>query len=145
MGGYLMAKNKTHNITYPGYFFLPRALTIQPDFISLSGNALKLLIALGSQYNGSNNGNLCAALSVMRPRGWNSNNQLTRAKKELISKNIIQLTKKGSLGIGPDLFGITWQPIDECRGIPEIKETRTPSRNLKEVTKIKTPHLIVVQ
>ena len=41
----------------------------------LSPRATKLLIDLLAQYRGYNNGDLCAPLSLMRERGWNSSDQ----------------------------------------------------------------------
>ena len=53
------------SITYKGFFFLPDMVLNHPDFFNLSGNAMKLLIMIGAQYNGKNNGDLQCARSVM--------------------------------------------------------------------------------
>ena len=62
-------KAKSKAIMFKGFFHLHRPLLDCEDFISLKGNSIKLLIDLGSQFNGYNNGDLCASLSVMRKRG----------------------------------------------------------------------------
>lgn len=80
-------KRKGKAIHYKGYLHLHAPLLQCRDFISLKGNSIKLLIDIGQQYNGYNNGDLCATLSVMRRRGWNSNQQLSKALKELQEKN----------------------------------------------------------
>jgi len=121
-------KSKSKAITYRGFFHLHRPLLSCEDFISLKGNSMKLLIDIGSQYNGYNNGDLCASLSVLRSRGWNSNQQLTKALKELLNKNLILLTKQGGLHMGPNLYAITWQPIDACGGKLDVPPTTLPPR-----------------
>lgn len=127
---------------YPGYLNLHKPLLDSEDFISLKGNSIKLLIDIAQQYNGYNNGDLCASLSVLRKRGWNSNQQLHKALKILIAKNLIILTKQGGLNLGPNLYAITWQPIDDCGGKLEMKPTKSPPRKFLKLAKA---HRIVVQ
>jgi len=67
----------------------------------------------------------------MRKRGWNSNQQLSKALKELIDKNLIMQTKQGGLNIGPNLYAITWQPIHECKGKLDVNPTTHPPRSFK--------------
>lgn len=124
-------KAKSNTIVYKGFFHLHRPLLDCEDFISLKGNSIKLLVDLGRQYNGRNNGDLCASLSVMKKRGWNSNQQLTKALKELLERNLIVQTKQGGLNMGPNLYAITWQPINECQGKLDMGPTTTPPRNFR--------------
>jgi hypothetical protein len=138
-----MAKNKTkgrdsRQLTYPGYLHLHRPLLDCPDFIGLSGVQTKLLIDIASQYNGYNNGDLCASLSVLKKRGWNSNDTISNGLKELTARNLIIQTKQGGLGLGPNLYAITWQPIDECKGKLDVPATTSASRSFKE-NKVPTP------
>lgn len=121
-------KSKNNNITYKGFFHLHNSLLACDDFISLKGNSIKLLIDLGRQYNGHNNGDLCASMSLMRKYGWNSNQQLTKALKELISKNLIIQTRQGGLNMGPNLYALTWQRIHNCNGKLDIAETISAPR-----------------
>ena len=118
-------------ITYKGFLHLHRMMLETQDFISLKGNSIKLLIDLGYQYNGYNNGDLCASLSVMRKRGWNSNQQLAKALKELLERNLIVQTKQGGLNLGPNLYAITWQPIDECGGKLDANPTTVAPRSFR--------------
>ena len=124
-------KAKSKAIMFKGFFHLHRPLLDCEDFISLKGNSIKLLIDLGSQFNGYNNGDLCASLSVMRKRGWNSNQQLTKALKELLERNLIVQTKQGGLNLGPNLYAITWQPIDECNGKLDANPTTVAPRSFR--------------
>lgn len=88
------------------------------DYKNLSGNAVKLLMALCYQFRGHNNGNLTAAWSVMQEQyGFRSPETLNRAKKELIeARLIIQTRTPRFLNPGGQcaLFALTWQKIDEC-------------------------------
>jgi hypothetical protein len=123
-------KNKpTLAITYKGFFSLPDVVLNHPGFIALSGKAIKLLVDVGAQYNGRNNGNLCCTRSIMRSRGWTSNKGLDLARDELIDLEWLVQTKQGGRGIGPSLFAITWQPIDECGGRHDLKPTKKPYRD----------------
>jgi len=124
-------KAKSKAITYKGFLYLNRPLLECQDFISLKGNSIKLLIDLGYQYNGYNNGDLCASLSIMRKRGWNSNQQLAKALKELLERNLIVQTKQGGLNLGPNLYAITWQPIDECNGKLDANPTTVAPRSFR--------------
>ena len=135
-------------LIYSGFLHLPDALTAHVDFYSLSGSALKLLICIGRQYNGRNNGDLCATLSVLKKFGWTSNDSITNAKRELIEKNLIVETRQGGLGIGCSLYAITWQPINECPGKNlDVGPTTNAPRSLRPIplSNSKRPHLISVQ
>ena len=97
------------------------------DFISLSSRALKLLIDIGVQYNGYNNGDLCAAMTLMKKRGWKSNDQRGKALKELLGKEMIILTRQGGRKI-PSLYALTWRCIDPCDRKIDINPTKKPWR-----------------
>jgi len=55
------------------FLSLPHNLLRHKNFKALKAKSVKLLIDLATQYNGRNNGDLCAPLSIMRERGWSSN------------------------------------------------------------------------
>jgi hypothetical protein len=98
---------------YPGGFLLlPSALLHCPKFRVLSSSGVKLLIDVASQYNGKNNGDLCAAWKVMKPKGWRSEATLNRAKVELVAAGFIAETRMGRRPNLCTLYGITWQPLN---------------------------------
>ena len=101
---------------------LPHYLLSDPNFATLSPRATKLLIDIGLQYRGRNNGDLAAPLSQMKKRGWNSSDQLNKAKRELLLKGMIIVTRQGGLN-KPTLFALTWLPIDDCSGKLDIRST----------------------
>jgi hypothetical protein len=132
-----MAKKKgngSNAIIYRGFFHLHRPLLMSEDFQALKGNTIKLLICIGAQYNGRNNGDLCAAPTVLKKFGWHSssNQQLTKCIKELVARDMIMQTKQGGLNMGPNLYAITWQPIDTCDGKLDIGPTARPSRSFQK-------------
>jgi hypothetical protein len=55
-----------------GFVALPYSVLNSPLFIALSSYAVKLLIDVAAQYRGDNNGDLCIAWKLMKPRGWRS-------------------------------------------------------------------------
>ena len=97
-------------------------------FKTLSKRATKLVIDIAAQYRGSNNGDLCATLSLMRKRGWNSSDQLEKAKKELIEKDVILVARQGGRNKA-NLYALTRFPIDECKGKLDVASTKTAPVN----------------
>ena len=89
-----MRRNKGRMMT-DSFVRIPHHVINHEHFRSLSPRATKLLIDLLAQYRGYNNGDLCAPLSLMRERGWNSSDQLQKAKNELIEKDVIIVTRQG--------------------------------------------------
>ena len=100
-------------------------------FKTLSTRATKLVMDLAAQYRGHNNGDLCAPLSLMRERGWNSSDQLEKAKKELIEKDVILVARQGGFNKA-NLYALTWFPIDECNGKLDVASTTTAPANWKK-------------
>ena len=111
---------------YPFKFFVmfPWDVLNHETFRTLSPKATKLVVDIAAQYRGSNNGDLSATLSLMRDRGWNSSDQLDKAKKELVAKDVIRVARQGGLN-KCNLYALTWFPIDECNGKLDIASTIT--------------------
>jgi hypothetical protein len=110
------------------FIAIPESVYNHNDFKSLSHRALRLLIDLLTQYNGHNNGDLCAAMTLMKRRGWKSNDQRNKALKELLDKELIVLTRQGGRKIA-SLYAVTWKPIDDCKGKIDISATKKPWRD----------------
>lgn len=108
-----MGRSVSRKKEFPGGFLmLPAELLNCPKYRALSARSVKLLIDIGSQYNGKNNGDLCAAWKVMKPKGWRSEQTLNAAKKELLEAGFIAETRKGRRPNLCSLYGITWKPLN---------------------------------
>lgn len=111
---------------------IPHAVMDHPDWLNLSSSAIRLLLELAKQYNGRNNGNLTAAWTIMRVRGFKNQNTLGDALSFLIRLGFVVRTREGRFcnpGKRCALYAITWQRIDECTGKQlEINPTAAPYR-----------------
>ena len=122
--------------TTKSFVRFPHELLNHQSFSTLSPRATKLLMDISSQYRGHNNGDLCAPLKLMSTRGWNSSDQLFKAKKELVEKGLIQVSRQGGLN-KCNLYALTWFSIDECDGKLDVASTITAPHDWK---KLSNPH-----
>jgi hypothetical protein len=110
--------DRRHNGKHRGNSFgekflgLPRSAYDAPQFATLKPWSVRLLIDLLAQYNGRNNGDLTAAWKVLKPRGWNSEATLNKAKKELLAAGYIIEMRKGQRPNLCSLYALTWRPLD---------------------------------
>lgn len=109
-----------------GYLGLPHAVLESANYLALSAHAVKLLLDLGLQFRGANNGDLAAAWKLMQARGWRSRDTLGRALAELLHFGMIEKTRQGGLN-QCSLFALTWQGVDECRGKLDVRSTPVAS------------------
>lgn len=93
----------------------PTEVLDSPKYRALSFKARALLLDLGAQFRGRNNGDLAAPWSWMKNRGWKSKDTLRRALLELLAAGMIEQTRQGGLHCA-SLYAFTWLPIDECGG-----------------------------
>lgn len=82
---------------------------------ALSGRAVKLLVELELQYDGKNNGDLTITRAKMRPRGFVSADQLSKARDELINAGWILVARQGGRHI-PTLYAFSYRAVDRCNG-----------------------------
>lgn len=133
-----------------GVSLLPNIVTDNSRYIALPFSAKALLVEIASQYKGHNNGDLCATRSLLKGKGFNSQNTLSRALKALLEAELILLTRQGgkdwvSGANLPNLYAVSWQPINECfdrNGKPKLEtpSTTRPSINFEaENRKKKNP------
>lgn len=99
------------------YTPVPHFLLDSKAFQFASVRAKALLFDLLRQHTGYNNGHLQLSTSWLRKRGWTSNDQIQKAKEELIERNLITKVRLGGLGIGPDQYALTWIPISNYTGL----------------------------
>lgn len=138
------AKAKGRGHSRP-FLQLWHALLDDTAYIALTDPAKALLLDIARQYNGSNNGDLSATLTTLKPRGWTSNSKLRRALTALLNSELIILTRQGGRH-KCSLYGLSWESIDDCKGKLDINSTKTPPRPLSlQHLKLKTLHPKKVQ
>jgi len=125
---YANQKNRSES---GSFFGIPHALTETRKYRSLSAKAKALILDLGSQFRGMNNGDLCATWSMMKAMGWKSSSVLYKAKTELIDAGFIMVTRQGGRH-KPTLYALTWKAIDDCKGKLDIESTKAPPGNWRD-------------
>lgn len=95
-----------------GFLAVPHSVLSAPGFVALSPYAKALLLDLGAQYKGDNNGDLSVAWKLMQPRGWQSQTTLHKAKAELLKAEFIFETRKGQRPNKCSLYAMTWHLLD---------------------------------
>lgn len=121
-GRYKQAQEKRES---GGFTPLPHVVLRSQNFSHLSNRAIKLLMDLLAQYKGDNNGDLCAAWTLMKKRNWRSEATLDKAKKELVAKGWIEITRQGGRHKA-SLYAITFMAIDYCKGKLDVNDTHSP-------------------
>lgn len=108
------SRSKRNPVTVPGAW-LPFSLELLKSraFAELSPPALKLLMDLCAQLgmNAKHNGDLCAAWSLMQPRGWSSKTTLRAAMRELIAIGLVVETRHHDRRRCA-LYAVTLWPLD---------------------------------
>ena len=106
-----MAKPKKHS---QGRFVgLPFNVLNSEMGRTITAIEMRLLVHLGLQYNGNNNGMLSPTFALMKEYGWSSTGTLYKARQGLEHKGFIVTTKIGKKIKGDcTLVAITWNGID---------------------------------
>lgn len=112
----------------------------KPQFKALSGSDVKMLVHLGRQYRGFNNGDF--AITPIREH-WTSRDTVQHSLKRLIAGGWIIKTRQGGLGMGCDLYAITWWPIDACKGKHDYPAETVASHLWMKKTPYRNPELAV--
>lgn len=121
------------------FYAIPHAVMDSANWRRCSAPSIKLLMDLARQYNGKNNGDLCATMSLLRERGWSSSDTVTVALRELRHFGFLTLTRQGGMPQA-SLFGLTWHAIDECGGKLDVMSTSVAPGEWKiERPKFKKP------
>ncbi|RFC32895.1 MAG: hypothetical protein DID92_2727745127 [Candidatus Nitrotoga sp. SPKER] len=102
------------------FFTVPAAVLNGAAYLGCGSHARMLLFDLLAQYRGNNNGDLCAAFSLMKRRGWKSTHTLIAAKRELLDAGLIMETRMGARPNKASLYALTWHALDECGGKLDI-------------------------
>lgn len=109
---------------------IPHAVQDSQNWCRCGKNARALLTDIARQYNGKNNGDLCAAVTTMKAYGWKRGETLSNLLRELRHYGLLEMTRQGGLN-RPSLYALTWQPIDECNGKLDCLPRHTASGEWK--------------
>lgn len=82
------------------------------EWIDLPPNAVKLAMALMSQYTGANNGKLCPGIEAVQRLGFRSRTTLANAKEALLACPFVFVTRKGRPPDTPEWVGFTWWKLN---------------------------------
>jgi hypothetical protein len=99
-----------------GFLALPHAVLDSPAYIALSVHAKALLVEIGRQLGPYNNGSLLCSRAMMAPRGWKSNDMLTKAKRELIDAGLLFQTVMGQRPNKASWYAVTWCVLAKVDG-----------------------------
>lgn len=120
--------------TTGSFLKLDKALLAHPNFVNLTPRAVKLLVDLGYYYNGSNNGDITTAMTMMKVRGWRSNSNLVAALEELLYYQFVKITRQGHKGIC-SLVLLTFFPVNEAKGKHSFRTTPIAPNDYKATKK----------
>jgi hypothetical protein len=91
---------------------------------TLPSYAVRLLLAIAAQYRGKNNGDLAMTRTTARAFGVLSQGHLVEGISALLARGLIQKTRQGGKKpLGPCLYAVTWQQIDDLGGKIECGPT----------------------
>lgn len=99
-----------------GFVALPTLVLDSAAYLGLSHPAKALLIELARQLGRDNNGRLLATTKVLGPRGWRSNDVITRAIRELLAAGLIFQTAQGQRPHRASWFAVTWYALAPLDG-----------------------------
>ncbi len=108
-----------------GFVALPWSVLDSAAYQGLSHPARSLLMEIARQYVRDNNGRLLCSMNHLKPRGWTSQDVVTRAKRELLDAGLIFETCKGARPNKASWYAVTWYVLDKHPGYdPEAADFR---------------------
>jgi len=99
-----------------GFIALPWSVLDCPAYARLSHPARSLLIEFARQIASDNNGRLLASGAYLAKRGWNSDDVIARAKRQLLEEGFIFETVKGHRPNRASWYAVTWRTLDKLPG-----------------------------
>lgn len=91
-------------------FIIPLDCLRHENLARLSPKGCKLLLTLGRQFSGFNNGYLCVTPSVLLKQGWSSASTIWEAVAECEHYGLIEKTQQGGRN-RPSYYALTWRRI----------------------------------
>lgn len=126
---------------FGSYVALPHLILESAEYAALSAHEVKLLIDVYAQFSGKNNGALSCSWTLMKQRGWHSQDTLNRAMRGLLERGFLIKTRQGGRHLA-SLFAVSWRKIDDCDGRLDVSPTNTPPGTWKLTSLIREPEHI---
>ncbi|QBP09197.1 hypothetical protein [Cupriavidus metallidurans] len=111
---------------------LPHRVIDSPQFLLLSGSALRLLLDLLRQYKGNNNGFLIATEARLMKRGWTSKATIASAIDEVLHSGLVKRLAEGGLN-RPARYALAWIELAKAPPPIVLQKARRP-RSTKRAT-----------
>ena len=99
-----------------GFVALPWTVLDSPAYSGLSHPAKALLLEFARQFVRDNNGRLLCSMTYLGPRGWKSNDVITRAVRELVAAGFVHQTAQGHRPSKASWYAATWRALDRHPG-----------------------------
>ena len=117
--------SKSGKLNVGRFTALPHTVIHSQQYRQLGYAARALLFDLAAQYNRNNNGKLVCCMKYLRPLGWNSNDTITRALRELLKSGLLIQTRQGMMPPCSQAawFAIGWFGLDVTTGL-DIEPTK---------------------
>lgn len=99
--------------THANFIGIPRQVADSAAYVYLPHWVRALYVDLRRQYNGRNNGDICAADGVLGQYGW-SHSTIHKGLKRLVAHGLIEKSRQGGIGSmsrTPTLYAFTDTPI----------------------------------
>ena len=96
---------------------LPTVVLESPGYRRASHPARALLIDIAMQYGGHNNGKLTACAKYLKAKGWNSNDTIVRARRDLLDCGLLIETRKGARPNKAAWYALPWLDLDQGQGL----------------------------
>jgi hypothetical protein len=94
-----------------GHVAMPWSVLDSAAYQGLSHPARALLFEFARQLGRGNNGQLLATEKRLRPRGWKSQDVITRALRELLATGLVHQTVKGQRPHRASWYAVTWYAL----------------------------------
>ena len=99
-----------------GFAAVPWSVLDSPAYARLSHPAKALLMEFARQFVRDNNGRLLCSMAHLGPRGWRSNDVITRAARELVAAGFVHQTVQGQRPNKASWYAVTWRTLDRHPG-----------------------------
>lgn len=99
-----------------GFAAVPWSVFDSPAYALLSHPAKALLMEFARQFVRDNNGRLLCSMAHLGPRGWRSNDVITRAVRELVATGFVHQTVQGQRPNKASWYAVTWRALDRHPG-----------------------------